>query len=858
MGKEGIGRPALISAAAPAILASLLLLNSPWPAAAAPSGALPAAAASGQLAPVGYLPVVTLTPSPRRTPAHPTVVPLRTLDPVALQMAKQRAAARLRSTSTGTATTSGSAQVGLFNGLNQPGISAADEGYCCVPPDTTGAIGPSQYIEIVNQQVRVYDRSLTAISQLDLTTFVGGSGLTVSDPMLEWDQQGNRWLYSAVAFATGANYVLFGWSKTADPTDLNAGWCRFGVFTGNSLNDYPKLGHDDNFLTIGSNVYDTTNGLATAPFVTANIWAIPKPALNDTSCTAPSQATYFADATHLLLNADGTLAFTPVPANTTDASASGYIVGAHSPLNPPHGAQNKVMVWHLTLNNGAASLVQDGDITVDSFDIPTSVPQPNNAPPLDSLDARLTQAVARVDPNVGVEAVWTQQTIAGASGRAVARWYEFLPGTLSVQQEGQVASTTDFIFNAAISPSYAGNDAAIFYNRGSSTTLPLIAALSRRSTTPLGTMDAGELVLATSADVDQDLSCSAPYGPPCRWGDYAGATPDPTNAGVVWGSSQVTATGPLVFGLPQWGTQNFAVVTGSPDFSLSASPASQTVAPGGNTSYAVTITPTGGFSGQVTLDVSGLPSGASGAFAPNPATTSSTLTVTISSATPVSSYPLTIAGTSGSLSHTTSVTLVVSTPDFSLSASPASQTVAAGGSTSYSVTITPTGGFSGQVTLAVSALPSGASASFVPNPATASSTLSVTTSTTTPVGSYPLTITGTSGTLSHTTAVTLVVNTSAPPDFSLTASPSSQTASRGGTVTYAVTITAANGFNGLVTLAVTGLPAKSTATFNPNPATSSAALSVTGHGMPRGTYTLTITGTSGSLVHSTSVTLTVS
>jgi len=83
--------------------------------------------------------------------------------------------------------------------------------------------------------------------------------------------------------------------------------------------------------------------------------------------------------------------------------------------------------------------------------------------------------------------------------------------------------------------------------------------------------------------------------------------------------------------------------------------------------------------------------------------------------------------------------------------------VAPGGSTSYSVTINPVGGFTGQVTLSVSGLPIGANGSFTLNPATASSTLSVTTSTSTPGGNYTLTITGVSGSLTRTTAVSLTV-----------------------------------------------------------------------------------------------------
>src|SRR5437879_8755910 len=74
-----------------------------------------------------------------------------------------------------------------------------------------------------------------------------------------------------------------------------------------------------------------------------------------------------------------------------------------------------------------------------------------------------------------------------------------------------------------------------------------------------------------------------------------------------------------------------------PDFALSAAPASQTVIQGGSTSYDVTISPTGGFTDPVTLSVSGLPTGAGGSFTSNPATTSSTLSVTTSPSTPTRS-----------------------------------------------------------------------------------------------------------------------------------------------------------------------------------------------------------------------------
>src|SRR6185369_4991739 len=137
------------------------------------------------------------------------------------------------------------------------------------------------------------------------------------------------------------------------------------------------------------------------------------------------------------------------------------------------------------------------------------------------------------------------------------------------------------------------------------------------------------------------------------------------------------------------------------------------------------------------------------------------------------------------------------TPDFSLSVSPSSVSVSStGGTATYTVAITRNGGFADPVDLSVSGLPAGATGSFSSNPATGnSSTLTVTVAASTPANSYPLTVTGTSGVLSRTASATLVVQPSAPPNFSLSISPSSVTVPRaGGTAVYTVTITRTGGF----------------------------------------------------------------
>jgi hypothetical protein len=100
-------------------------------------------------------------------------------------------------------------------------------------------------------------------------------------------------------------------------------------------------------------------------------------------------------------------------------------------------------------------------------------------------------------------------------------------------------------------------------------------------------------------------------------------------------------------------------VVSQPDFSLSASPSSLAIGQGSSGTSNITITPTNGFSGSVNLSASGLPSGVTSGFSPNPATTTSTMTITVPSGTPTGTSTVTITGVSGTLTHTTTVSLTI-------------------------------------------------------------------------------------------------------------------------------------------------------------------------------------------------------
>jgi uncharacterized membrane protein len=152
-------------------------------------------------------------------------------------------------------------------------------------------------------------------------------------------------------------------------------------------------------------------------------------------------------------------------------------------------------------------------------------------------------------------------------------------------------------------------------------------------------------------------------------------------------------------------------------------------------------------------------------------------------------------------------------------------------------------------------LPSGATATFNPTTVTGSgsSTLSVNTSSSTPAGSYPLTITATSGSLTHTAQVTMVVA-----DFSIAASPSSQTVSGGSRTTFTVSVTALGPFSAVVNFSVSGLPTRTSSSFTPTSVAGSGNTTLTISTKPKtatGTYPLTIKATGGGLTHSTSASL---
>ena len=214
--------------------------------------------------------------------------------------------------------------------------------------------------------------------------------------------------------------------------------------------------------------------------------------------------------------------------------------------------------------------------------------------------------------------------------------------------------------------------------------------------------------------------------------------------------------------------------------------------------------------------------------------------------------------------------LTLSQPDFSINAAPGTLPVAQGSSGMITVTGTSILSYSGAVTLSITgSVPSGVTFStFTPNPidipsgGTAASTLTVNVAPSAAVGSSTITISGTGGATTHTTSFTLNVTPAS--DFSLSLTTPTLSVAAGSSSDETVTVTSLGSFNSAVTLAAPSLPTGVHVSFSANPitpslggTTTSTAMISVDPGTPAGAPTVTITGTSGSLVHSQSFTLTI-
>ncbi len=383
------------------------------------------------------------------------------------------------------------------------------------------------------------------------------------------------------------------------------------------------------------------------------------------------------------------------------------------------------------------------------------------------------------------------------------------------------------------------------------------------------------------------VSCSLSpsiFGATCAF--TPGTVVDPTSAAPVNMSATVTVPAgttagnysvtlqATTMGASPLTTSFTLTVTAIQDFTINSSTASQSVTAGQTTGpYNLTIAPVGAlFSGAVTVSCSGIPAGAQCNFTPNPVTPGSNpvsvvMTIATGGATNANTYNVVVTGTSGSLSHSTTVSLIVLDSLQLAVSQPFPAAVDAGSQTSAKVSVTSNYNGAVNATCDASAL-SGQCAVTPGNPLQISTGIPVmlTLTVNIPNGTAPksyninLTVAAASGQPSQTLTLPLVIQ-----DFALsTLTPASQTIAAGQSASYNFTVSPLGAaFANAVALTCSGIPSGAQCNFTPNPVTPGNASTAvvmtisTSTTTGSGTYTVTVLGTSGPLSHSSTASLTV-
>ena len=538
-------------------------------------------------------------------------------------------------------------------------------------------------------------------------------------------------------------------------------------------------------------------------------------------------------------------------------------------VNPPGSATldpntgwAQVIITAMLQNNGQSTVSADVYVTVEDTGRLISKQTFNLPPGTTSKDF----AWVADKSDVGSHTIQVAVSVSGDSN----------PGNNSQSVPYQIQGAAQppqqsFDFSISVSPSSGSVDAGKALTPAGTVVLTLLGGSSQSVSLTLS-----GLMSSVGADDLSGKSCT----PNCQItfgiGTFSATPPGTYILAItgVGGGMTHSVTFQLSVNAPQPPAQAF-------DFGISVWPGSATVDAGKALTPAgsVTLTVTSGTSTSVALSLSGLPSTVGVDDLNGKSCTPNCLIDfgigTFSGASP-GTYTLTITGSGGGRSHSTSFQLIVNSGpplqnfEFSISVSPASASVDPGKALTPAgtVAVEAISGSPQSVSLSLSGLPPNVGVddlsgkSCVP---TCQIGFGIGTFTGAPSGPYQLTISGAGGGKTHSITFTLTINQPPPTgfDFSISVSPSSGSVDSGKALTPAgtVTLTLLSSSPQPVALSISGLPSSvGTDDLTGKSCTPTCQLDFgigTYSGASPGTYTLTITGNGGGQTHYGTFTLTV-
>ncbi len=390
--------------------------------------------------------------------------------------------------------------------LDFRGVIRGDAGSWSYPPDTCGAIGPDHFVEVVNRNFAVFRKDFgVMLINSHLGSFLPGSN---GDPRVLFDQHSGRWIVTVPDFNTKLFLAV---SLTDDPTGE---WFKtdFLLSQGSDANcwsDYPTLGVDEDGIYVAA--WMVGCGLS--------IFVIDKAPLIDPQ---PSLGTVTAFR--------GMPIETTQPVHTYGTAPSQYFVARRS--------SSAIRVRRVSGPINSPVQVEVGDVTIPNHSHPSDVPALGSSVPLDSVDARLMNAVYRDG------FIWAAHTI-NLVNRAACRWYKIDVASLELADYGTVNDSSMHYFFPSIMVN-AGGDAIMSFSGADSVHYAGAYYTGRKAEDLPGQM--GQPVLLKAGVAPQNNIDS--YGRN-RWGDYSLCSLDPTNEVTMWTVQEFAHTSS---GNDRWGT----------------------------------------------------------------------------------------------------------------------------------------------------------------------------------------------------------------------------------------------------------------------------------------------------------------
>jgi hypothetical protein len=426
------------------------------------------------------------------------------------------------------------ASVPVTNGLNFEGIGEGLAGYNVnvAPPDTTGDVGLTQYVQWVNLSFAVFDKA-TGVKTYGpaagntLWSGFGGPCQTSNDgdPLVQYDQLANRWVMSQFAVDSTPYRQCVAVSTTSDATGT---YNRYEFTYGNDFPDYGKLGVWPDGYYITYNMFpggSSFGGTKICAFDRARMLA---------GLSATQQCFQLSTAFGSVLPADLDGSTAP------PAGAPNYLV---------NDSTNALNFWkfHVDWTTPAnTTLTGPISIPVAAFSHPcpntnrgACVPQPSTSQKLETLADRMMYRFAYRNFGTHESLVVNQAVKIGTNKKNIItgiRWYELRdPGNnppTVFQQSTYSPDSGNWRWMGSAAMDKQGNLAVGYSISNSSSLRPTIRFAARNVTDPLSTLSSEINLFTGTGSQTQTLA---------RWGDYSTLSVDPSDDCTMWYTNEYLA-----------------------------------------------------------------------------------------------------------------------------------------------------------------------------------------------------------------------------------------------------------------------------------------------------------------------------